>query len=135
MVYVAMHEKTTCKFLWELALQTWFLYKMICSSFRKSITISRLFFINNSFKMKKIFFISIVAVCFLTSCRQWYSLQNFLGIGHYEIVSNAENWLDNNRYDSISQKWIGPDSARINYIDAEANKQKWKKCPSLAVTF
>ena len=22
MVYVAMHEKTTCKFLWELALQT-----------------------------------------------------------------------------------------------------------------
>lgn len=72
--------------------------------------------------MKKIFFISIVAVCFLTSCRQWYSLQNFLGIGHYEIVSNAENWLDNNRYNSISQKWIGPDSARINYIDAEAKK-------------
>lgn len=72
--------------------------------------------------MKKIFFISIVAVSFLTSCRQWYSLQNFLGIGHYEIVSNAENWLDNNRYDSISQKWIGPDSARINYIDAEAKK-------------
>lgn len=76
--------------------------------------------------MKKIFFISIVAVSFLTGCRQWYSLQNFLGIGHYEIVSNAENWLDNNRYDSISQKWIGPDSARINYIiDAEAkNKNK-----------
>ena len=76
--------------------------------------------------MKKIFFISIVAVSILTSCRQWYSLQNFLGIGHYEIVSNAENWLDNNRYDSISQKWIGPDSARINYIiDAEAkNKNK-----------
>ena len=56
--------------------------------------------------------------------RQWYSLQNFLGIGHYEIVSNAENWLDNNRYDSISQKWIGPDSTRINDIDAEAKKQK-----------
>ena len=96
---------------------------MICSSFRKSITISRLFFINNSLKMKKIFFISIVAGSFLTSCRQWYSLQNFLGIGHYEIVSNAENWFDNNRYDSISQKWIGPDSARINYIDAEAKKK------------
>lgn len=70
--------------------------------------------------MKKIFFFSLVATSFLTSCRQWYSLQNFLGIGHYEIVSNAENWLDNNRYDSISKKWIGPDSARINYIDAEA---------------
>ena len=75
--------------------------------------------------MKKLFFISIVATSFLTSCRQWYSLQNFLGIGHYEIVSNAENWLDNNRYDSISKKWIGPDSARINYIDTEAkNKNK-----------
>ena len=75
--------------------------------------------------MKKTFFISLVAVSFLTSCRQWYSLQNALGIGHYEIVSNAENWLDNNRYDSINQKWIGPDSARINYIDAEAkNKNK-----------
>ncbi len=70
--------------------------------------------------MKKIFFISIVASSFLTGCRQWYSLQNFLGFGHYEIVSNAENWLDNNRYDPISKKWIGPDSARINYIDAEA---------------
>lgn len=82
--------------------------------------------------MKKIFFFSLVATSFLTSCRQWYSLQNFLGIGHYEIVSNAENWLDNNRYDSISQKWIGPDSARINYIDAEAkiiemNKNKKKE--------
>ena len=77
--------------------------------------------------MKKIFFISIVAGSILTSCRQWYSLQNFLGIGHYEIVSNAENWLDNNRYDSISQKWIGPDSARINYIDAEANKIEMNK--------
>ena len=92
---------------------------MKSSSFRKSITISRLFFI------------SLVATSFLTSCRQWYSLQNFLGIGHYEIVSNAENWLDNNRYDSISQKWIGPDSARINYIDAEAkiiemNKKDYK---------
>lgn len=54
--------------------------------------------------MKKFFFISIVAVSFLTGCRQWYSLQNFLGFGHYEIVSNAENWLDNNRYDSINQK-------------------------------
>lgn len=43
--------------------------------------------------MKKIFFFSLVATSFLTSCRQWYSLQNFLGIGHYEIVSNAENWL------------------------------------------
>ena len=75
--------------------------------------------------MKKFFFISIVAGCFLTGCRQWYSLQNFLGIGHYEIVSNAENWLDNNRYDSISKKWIGPDSSRINYIDTEAkNKNK-----------
>ena len=100
---------------------------MICSSFRKSITISRLFFINNSLRMKKIFFISIVAVSILTSCRQWYSLQNFLGIGHYEIVSNAENWLDNNRYDSISKKWIGPDSTRINYIDAEANKIEMNK--------
>lgn len=81
--------------------------------------------------MKKFFFISIVSVSFLTGCRQWYSLQNFLGFGHYEIVSNAENWLDNNRYDSINQKWIGPDSARINYIiDAEAknkNKKKWKR--------
>lgn len=77
--------------------------------------------------MKKIFFISIVAVSFLTGCRQWYSLQNFLGIGHYEIVSNAENWLDNNRYDSINQKWIGPDSARINYIDAEAKKIEMSK--------
>lgn len=75
--------------------------------------------------MKKLFFISIVASSFLTGCRQWYSLQNFLGIGHYEIVSNAENWLDNNRYDSISKKWIGPDSSRINYIDTEAkNKNK-----------
>ena len=46
---------------------------------------------------------------------------------NYEIVSNAENWLDNNRYDSISQKWIGPDSARINYIDAEANKIEMNK--------
>ena len=77
--------------------------------------------------MKKVFFISIVAGSFLTGCRQWYSLQNFLGFGHYEIVSNAENWLDNNRYDSISQKWIGPDSARINYIDAEANKIEMNK--------
>ena len=76
--------------------------------------------------MKKFFFISIVAGSFLMGCRQWYSLQNFLGFGHYEIVSNAENWLDNNRNDSINQKWIGPDSARINYIiDAEAkNKNK-----------
>lgn len=77
--------------------------------------------------MKKFFFISIVAGSFLTGCRQWYSLQNFLGFGHYEIVSNAENWLDNNRYDSICQKWIGPDSARINYIDAEANKIEMNK--------
>ena len=77
--------------------------------------------------MKKFFFISIVAGSFLTGCRQWYSLQNFLGFGHYEIVSNAENWLDNNRYDSISQKWIGPDSARINYIDTETNKIEMNK--------
>ena len=100
---------------------------MICSSFRKSIHLTDYFYINKIFKMKKFFFISIVAGCFLTSCRQWYSLQNFLGIGHYEIVSNAENWLDNNRYDSISKKWIGPDSARINYIDAEANKIEMNK--------
>ena len=77
--------------------------------------------------MKKFFFISIVAGSFLTGCRQWYSLQNFLGFGHYEIVSNAEKWLDNNRYDSINQKGIGPDSARINYIDAEANKIEMNK--------
>lgn len=100
---------------------------MICSSFRKSIHLTDYFYINKIFKMKKFFFISIVAGCFLTGCRQLYSLQNFLGIGHYEIVSNAENWLDNNRYDSISQKWIGPDSARINYIDAEANKIEMNK--------
>ena len=53
--------------------------------------------------MKKIFFISTVATIFLTSCRQWYSLQNFLGIGHYEIVSNTENWLDNNG--SVEKYW------------------------------
>ena len=35
--------------------------------------------------------------------------------------------LSHNRYDSINQKWIGPDSARINRIDAEANKIEMNK--------
>jgi len=83
--------------------------------------------------MKKVFFILIVASISLTSCKQWYLLQNFFGIGHYEIVSNAENFYDNNRYDSINKKWIGPDSVRLNFLEEEAkniemnNKEHKKK--------
>lgn len=72
--------------------------------------------------MKK-FLIPLVASIGLTSCSPWYSLQNFLGIRHYEIVTNAENWLDNNRYDSINNKWVGPDSTRLNFLEKEAKKE------------
>jgi hypothetical protein len=72
--------------------------------------------------MKKILFL-VVACDILTSCSYpWYRLQSWLGIRHYEFVTNAENFYDNNRYDSISKKWVGPDSARINFLEEQAKK-------------
>lgn len=60
----------------------------------------------------------------LTSYYQWYAQQNFLDIKYYKIVTNVEKWLDNNRYDSVNNKWVGLDSVRLNLLETEGKKKK-----------
>ena len=85
-----------------------------------------IFLSNKLVSMRKILILIVVCGSF-TSCYQWYALLSWLGIRHYYCSTNYENFLDNNWYDSIHQTWVGPDSARINFLEEQAKKIEMRK--------